>query len=147
LNPGAGGDACSAWQSVGFSPSPPHGSENQPPSIEPTLSIIYEFSPTTPLKEAVEAGVRVTRADSGAVVPASARWVVQREARALRYVLTPTEPLTPGAYFLTAPRDVWVEFAKPYSGRYSTLSPFRAAEFPLLPNGDLRAEFEVGASR
>lgn len=112
--------------------------------MQPAITIAYEFTPTSALKEAVEQGVTLSRADSGAIIAVRARWAVYREGHTLEYILAPQSPLLAGAYYLTLPRAAWVEFAKAYSARYTNLMPIRAAEFPELENGDLRAEFRVG---
>ena len=144
LNPGAGGDACNGWIGVGLSPSPAHGSAGEPANVRPALDINYEFAPTTALKLAVEQGVTLTRADSGALVATENSWFVSREAHLAQYILAPESPLAAGDYYLTAPRLVWEEFGKAYSARRPNLTLFRAAEFPELPNGDLRSVFRVG---
>jgi hypothetical protein len=112
--------------------------------VQPALEIHYEFSPSTALKQAVEQGVTLTRADTGAIVPTQNTWSVFREGWMVAYSLTPLSPLSAGAYHLNAPRAVWEEFAKAYSARRPTLGVFRAAEFPELANGDLRSDFRVG---
>jgi hypothetical protein len=144
-NPGVGGDACAAFlQSAGFRPSPAHLSSNQPATVEPAIEIAFEFSPTTALKRAMEEGVTLGRSESGVVVATQNRWIASREAKTLSYILAPVEPLAAGGYWLSLPRAAWLEFSKAYSARYTSLPPFRTAEFPQLPNGDLRSEFRVG---
>ncbi|HMJ10134.1 MAG TPA: hypothetical protein VK524_01950, partial [Polyangiaceae bacterium] len=86
-NPGAGGDACNGWIGVGFSPSPAHASVGHPANVRPALHINYEFSPTAALKQAVEQGVTLTRADSGSVVATQNSWFVFREGLLVQYIL------------------------------------------------------------
>ena len=153
LNPGAGGDACSNFDStMGFYTEPENLETRVSPEAKLRVRVATLFSPSTALKQALEDGLQLNEFGSDVPVPFSASWLTQNgDASQTRldayvvvnYELVPVQALREGWHSLTIPRSARAALGASYV-RYDQTLLLLGGSFSELATGDLRADFLVG---